>query len=188
MSEESISISNLNDFVFCPVSIYFHEIDHDTGKLLYQDSYQLNGTAAHEKTDHGQYSDRISILQGTTVYSEKYNLIGKIDVFDIDRGLLAERKKHISTIYDGYVFQLYAQYFSLIEMGYSVKKLRLYSYDDNKSYFVKLPADDPIMFCKFEELLNRIEQFSFDSFVQDNAAKCSHCIYESLCSFSKLKE
>ncbi len=45
MSEEPIAISSLNDFVFCPVSIYFHSLETDEENLLGQDSYQLNGTA-----------------------------------------------------------------------------------------------------------------------------------------------
>lgn len=57
MSENPISISNLNDFIFCPASIYFHLLDYDTDKLTYQDSYQLNGTAAHKAVDSCAYSD-----------------------------------------------------------------------------------------------------------------------------------
>ena len=29
MSENPILISNLNDFIFCPVSIYFHSLEKD---------------------------------------------------------------------------------------------------------------------------------------------------------------
>ena len=52
---------------------------------------------------------------------------------------LIERKKKITTIYDGYVFQLYAQYYCLIEMGYLVEKIQFYSFDSNKTYPIKLP-------------------------------------------------
>lgn len=51
MSETPIAISNLNDYAFCPVSIYFHLLDYDTDTLTYQDSYQINGTAAHKAVD-----------------------------------------------------------------------------------------------------------------------------------------
>ncbi len=50
MSEEPIIISNLNDFIFCPVSIYFHSLDEEEN-ILSQDSYQLNGTNAHKSSD-----------------------------------------------------------------------------------------------------------------------------------------
>lgn len=71
MSENAFAISKINDFVFCPVSIYYHDLDNETDKLTYQDSYQLNGTAAHTKIDSGQYSDRIDVLQNVSVYSSK---------------------------------------------------------------------------------------------------------------------
>ena len=50
------------------------------------------------------------MLQGISVYCEKYNLVGKIDVFDEKTGILTECKKKIKTVYDGYIYQIYAQY------------------------------------------------------------------------------
>lgn len=187
MSEYPIPISNLNDFIFCPVSIYFHGLDSETEKISYQTPSQINGTAAHKKVDTGEYSTSLDFLQSISVYSEKYNVYGKIDVFDIKQGVLRERKKKITAIYDGYIFQLYAQYYALSEMGYSVKKLVLYSYDDNKSYTVDLPQNNKLMQEKFEKLIKQINDFQMDKFVQNNADKCKHCIYEPLCSFSKCK-
>ena len=187
MSEQPIIISNLNDFIFCPVSIYFHSLDEDEENLLGQDSYQLNGTAAHEKSDTATYSTKKSMLQGIAVYSEKYNIVGKIDTFDSEKGILTERKKKIKTIYDGYVFQLYAQYFALSDMGYLIKEIRLYSMDDNKVYKVSKPEDDAKMLQKFENLLSEMNSFTFNNFKQNNETKCNNCIYEPLCSFSALK-
>ncbi len=187
MSEEPLIISNLNDFIFCPASIYFHSLEEDEENLLGQDSYQLNGSAVHQKPDNAEYSTRKSVLQGISIYCEKYNLCGKIDVFDIESGILTERKKKIKVIYDGYVFQVYAQYFALIEMGYSVNEIRLYSFDDNKIHGIPLPEEDETMFSKFENLISEINRFSFDNFHQNNIEKCRNCIYEPLCSFSALK-
>jgi CRISPR-associated exonuclease Cas4 len=68
MSENPIIISNLNDFIFCPVSIYFHTLEEDEDKVLNQDSFQLNGSAAHEKSDSAAYSTKKSMLQGAAVY------------------------------------------------------------------------------------------------------------------------
>ena len=116
MSEQPIAISHLNDFIFCPASIYFHALEQGE-HLLVQSPDQLNGTKAHEKSDSATYSTQKNMLQGIGIYSETYNLIGKIDVFDCQNGILTERKKKIKTIYDGYVFQLYAQYYCLVEMG-----------------------------------------------------------------------
>lgn len=188
IGENPITITTLNDFIFCPVSIYFHSLETDAEKLTYQDHYQLNGSSAHEKSDSGTYSDRKDMCQGMSVYCEKYDLCGKIDTFDIRTGKLTERKKMISRIYDGYVFQIYAQYFALTEMGYDVKQIVLYSMDDNKSYKLKLPYEDPEMFKRFETLLITIKEFSMEGFEQRDIQKCMKCIYEPLCSFSMLKE
>lgn len=183
--ENPIPISFLNDFIFCPVSIYFHSLEEDEDRIIEQDTVQLNGTAAHEKSDTATYSTRKTVLQGISVFCEKYNLIGKIDTFDTESGTLTERKKKIKTVFDGYVFQIYAQYYALIEMGYSVKKLKLYSMDDNKVYPVLLPEENDDMSAKFNKLLHDINAFSFTDYKQDNPLKCAHCIYEPLCSFSK---
>ena len=107
MSEALIPISNLNDFIFCPVSIYFHNLDYESDIMTYQCSDQLNGSAAHQAVDGCTYSTRQSVLTGIPVYSSEYGLYGKIDIFDSEKGVLTERKKKIKTIYDGYVFQLY---------------------------------------------------------------------------------
>ena len=56
--EDLILISNLNDFIFCPISIYFHKLYGNQDKLTYQSQYQINGTKAHEKVDNKQYSSR----------------------------------------------------------------------------------------------------------------------------------
>ena len=156
--------------------------------MSYQDEYQINGSAAHEAVDNGRYSDSTSVLQAICVYSEKYDLFGKIDLFDCRSGVLTERKKKISTIFDGYIFQLYAQFFSLVEMGYEVKEMRLYSMDDNKSYPVDLPEKNPGMLEKFEKLIFEMQHFEFDDFKQTNGLKCKKCIYEPLCSFSCEKQ
>ena len=57
MSEEPIAISNLNDFIFCPVSIYFHSLE-DGEDILTKDSYQLNGSNAHKKSDSATYYNK----------------------------------------------------------------------------------------------------------------------------------
>lgn len=188
MSEQPISIANLNDFIFCPASIYFHSLDESTDDFLVKDSFQINGTAAHEKSDRGEYSTRKTMLQGISVYSSKFNIFGKIDTFDIKKGILVERKKKTSVIYDGYVFQLYAQFFALKEMGYCISELHLYSMDDNKVYRVNLPEEDKDMYNKFCNTISEMNEFKLELFKQQNVSKCKRCIYEPLCSFSALKE
>lgn len=182
--EEIILISYLNDFIFCPVSIYFHKLYGDLNKNLYQTEYQINGTNAHNAVDNKTYSTRKNVLQGIDIYSQKYGIEGKIDVFDINRAELVERKNKITQIYDGYVFQMYAQYYALTEMGYKVKKLSLYSMSDNKKYVIKLPTEDLEMKAKFEKLIKNIHEFDMENFQQENKEKCKRCIYEPACDRS----
>lgn len=150
-------------------------------QISYQCTDQINGRNAHSKIDGRLYNTKNTILQGQSVLSNKFGLIGKIDVFDTKMGIITERKKKITHIYDGYVFQVYAQYFSLIEMGYSVNRIRLYSFDDNKMYEIKLPPDDPDMLNKFICVINDIKSFNFNLFIQNNKKKCEKCIYEPMC-------
>lgn len=187
MSENPLNITTLNDFIFCPASIYFHQVEADTERFTYQSSFQLNGTAKHEAIDESRYSSRNDILQGIQVYSEKYGLIGKIDVFDVSNGILTERKKKVSQIFDGYIFQVYAQFFALEEQGFHVNEIRIYSMDDNVVYPIALPNDDLEMLNKFESTINAVNNFSLNEFKQSNPLKCERCIYEPLCSFSNLK-
>lgn len=160
--DDYILISWLNDFIFCPVSIYFHQLYGSKETLLYKNRDQISGKAAHKTVDEKSYSTRKDVLQGISVVSEKYGLMGKIDVFDVTKGVLTERKKRIVNIYDGYVFQLYAQYFALMEMGYIVSRIRFHSLDDNKNYDIQLPSEDHMMRVKFESTVKAIRDFSLD--------------------------
>lgn len=179
--EAPLTISNLNDFIFCPASIYFHNMYGSIDTMTYQKSSQINGTFIHSAVDNGEYSTNKDVLQGVDVYCEKYNIIGKIDLFDKSTGKLTERKKHISKIYDGYVYQVYAQYFALIEMNYTVKSIVLYSYDDNKNYSIPLPDEDIDMLHKLEKTIYEINNFKLIDFQQENKTKCDNCIYCSFC-------
>lgn len=122
------------------------------------------------------------------MYSEKYNLTGKIDIYNQKTKELIERKKHVVTVYEGYIFQLYAQYYCMLEMGYEIAALKIHSMDDNKTYTVDLPSEDINMNEKFEKLINDIEDFSLEEYVQTNEKKCKTCIYESLCDRSLIGE
>ena len=129
--------------------------------------------------DENRYSTRNDIITGLTVYSEKYHLLGRIDILDKTNGILTERKYSITAIYPGFRYQLYAQYFALTEMGFSVKQLRLYSKKDNKVYPVSLPGKQEIE--EFENVIAEIRNFSLSAPGVTNVKKCSHCIYNQLC-------
>ena len=176
-----LKISYLNDFIFCPLSIYYHQLYGSLDERMYYGKSQLDGKAAHAAVDEKRYSTHKNILQGLDVYSDEYNLCGKIDTFDVDKGLLTERKKHIETIYDGYVFQLYAQCLCLREMGYDVRQIRFYSSDDNKVHPVKLPEDDEEMFGKFKATNEAMQSFEVSTYEPKSAEKCRNCIYNDFC-------
>lgn len=176
-----LKITYLNDFIFCPLSIYYHQLYEDLAERLYYNESLLDGKAAHSAIDNHKYSTHKNILQGKDVYSDEYKLCGKIDIFDTEKGLLTERKKHIETIYDGYLFQLYAQCFCLREMGYKVNEIRFYSSDDNKIYKTELPENNPEMLKKFKETNKKMQMFDVDSYKPQNAEKCRHCIYNDFC-------
>ena len=187
MTENMIIISNINDFTFCPVSIYFHNLMGNADRMMSQSEFQINGTHSHRTIENGVYTSKKDVLQGMEVYCEKYDLMGKIDLFDVKKGVLTERKKKISRLFDGQIFQIYAQYFALKEMGYSVAAIRIYSMDDNKNYDVTIPEDDPVMLNKFETTISDMHIFDPSDYLQTNPCKCSNCIYEPMCGSSCLE-
>lgn len=176
-----LKISFLNDFIFCPLSIYYHQLYGDLSERLYYGSAQLDGKACHAAVDEKRYSTHKEILQSIDVFSDEYKLCGKIDVFDAKKGLLTERKKHIEKIYDGYIFQLYAQCFCLREMGYEVNRLRFYSSDDNKVYEIPLPENSPEMSDKFKAVNKQMHEFDVNLYAPQNEDKCRYCIYNDFC-------
>lgn len=178
--ENPLNITALNDFIFCPISIYYHNLYDGVDKTMFQCSDQINGTAAHSSIDSQKCTGSDYILS-LEVFCEKYNLVGRIDMFDKKNKVLIERKKMVRTIYDGYVFQLYAQYFALTEMGYEINRLKIHSMDNNKNIDIPLPKDDKAMLQKFEKTINNIENFEVMSFVQSNKEKCNRCIYRPYC-------
>ena len=178
--ESYIQISKLNDFVFCPKSIYFHGVFESFSEKTYHDTPQTVGKIKHEIIENGEYSSLKRYLQATDVYSEKYGLCGKIDIFDIETGLLIERKYKINKIYDGYRYQLYAQAFCLGEMGYIVNGLRIHSLADNKRYTINMPEGNEL--AEFEQLIENMKRFSvFAQGFIANEQKCAKCIYKPLC-------
>lgn len=184
--ENPIPASILNDFIFCPLSIYYHRLYSDLDIGMYQQVVQLAGTNAHHNVDKGIYSTKKNVLSGIDGYCARYNLLCKIDIFYVDEKRLVERKKKIHQVFDGQIFQLYAQYFCLIEMGYEVEKLELYSMSDNKKYKISLPSEDNSMFKKFRDTIDEIISFDYDSFYPVNKSKCENCIYEPACERSLL--
>ena len=49
--EDYILISWINDFIFCPASIYYHNLYEDADKIIYTDLPQQKGTEVHSAVD-----------------------------------------------------------------------------------------------------------------------------------------
>ena len=185
--ESYLTITQINDFLFCPRSIYFHDIYRNTAdEMTYHQTPQIVGRAAHATVDEGTYSSSKNIITGMMVYSQRYNLLGRIDILDTEKRLLTERKHSVSAIYDGYRHQLYAQFLALTEMGYAVEHLRIHSNKDNKTYEIPLPTAEDI--AQFERVLDSMKAFRMDFPFEPNPKKCAHCIYSALCDVCPLEE
>ncbi len=180
---ELIQISKINDFIFCPYSLYFHSIYENFKQDIYHEVSQKRGKIRHENIENSQYSTSKNFLQGLSVYSEKYKLIGKIDIYDKKNKSLIERKYKVKQIFDGYKYQLYAEMFCMQEMGYEVDKLFIHSLSDNKRYEISLPNETEVQ--KFKYVLEQIWKFDFDETKKVvSPLKCKNCIYRQLCEYN----
>ena len=72
MEEDYISISTLNDFIFCPYSIYLHNVYMESDEGLYHATPQTRGKIAHKTIDTKKASNRADDLQSLPILSEKY--------------------------------------------------------------------------------------------------------------------
>lgn len=176
--ESYIQISKINDFLYCPLSIYLHSIYENFNAATYHQHPQVAGKIKHASVENGTYTTANRFIAGMEIWSETYNLVGKIDVYDQQENALVERKTRITHIFDGYKYQLYAQYFCMTEMGYSVKRLFLHSLDDNKRYAIALP--DAAEQEKFKNILQEMRVFKIEKFSDHSCPKCIGSIYGAL--------
>lgn len=176
--EPYIQISKINDFLYCPRSLYLHTIYENFSESTFHKAPQVVGKINHKNIDDQKYSSLKHILQGIPVYSEKYNIAGKIDLYDVKKECLIERKTLIKKIWDGYKYQVYGQYFCLIEMGYKVKKICLHSLTNNKRYDIPLPNKSDIK--NFKDLLEKIRTYNPLLDRTHSCPKCVNSIYGPL--------
>lgn len=151
----------------------------ETDEDLYHAAPQAKGKAAHATVDKKRTSNRKSEIQSLPVYSEELGIMGKIDIYRQDEKLLIERKYQLKQIFRGQIYQLWAQYFCMTEMGYIVDKLAFYEISTNKTFPIDVPGDS-----EKSELIAFIERFinyyPSDTIIE-NPNKCAHCIYCNLC-------
>ncbi len=164
MGDDYITFTQINDFLYSPASLYLHGAFAEKVGAFYKAKSQVAGSIEHEAIEDGRYSSSLDILQAKTIYSERFRLVGKIDTFNTKTGELVERKNKVSKLYKGLVYQVWAQYFALTEMGYSVKKMFIYSKTDNKKYPVKKPnkKDEE----DFKKVLNKMRSMSVDELLK----------------------
>lgn len=146
---------------------------------LYHATPQTKGRIAHQTVDNKTYSTRKTEIMSLPVFSVQLGVVGKIDLYKQDKKLLIERKYQLKQIFRGQIYQLWAQYLCMIEMGYDVQSLAFYEITTNKMIPVELPGDQGR-----EELISFINQFknySPEMPISINVNKCMHCIYCNLC-------
>lgn len=177
--DELILISTLNDFIFCPYSIYLHNVYMETDEGLYHATPQIKGKAAHATVDKKSYSSKNSSIVSLPVCSLSLGVMGKIDIYDQTKKHLIERKNTLPKIYQGQIFQLWAQYFCMVEMGYDVRALFFYEMSANKTHPIPLPTDADR--AVLENFLSTYRQFDPAQQIPTNTNKCRHCIYCNLC-------
>ncbi len=179
MEEDYIPISTLNDFIFCPYSIYLHNVYENTDESLFHAVPQTQGRIAHEAVDEKKSSTRKDILQALPIYSEKYGLMGKIDVYKIKEKYLIERKFQLRQIYQGQIYQLWAQMLCLQEMGYEVEHIAFYEISSKRTIPMNLPTSEDIR--SLENFLSSFRNYDPIQPFQPNPNKCRHCVYCNLC-------
>jgi CRISPR-associated exonuclease Cas4 len=177
--EELISISSLNDFIFCPYSIYLHNVYMNTDEDIYHAIPQIKGKETHSTIDNKSASTKKLDLIALPIYSEQLGISGKIDIYKGEKRLLVERKYQLKQIYQGQLYQLWAQYFCMIEMGYEVKQLAFYEISTNKMIPINTPNKENQIELKC--FIRRYKTYNPLDPIIVNQNKCIHCIYCNLC-------
>lgn len=179
MEEDYISISTLNDFIFCPYSIYLHNVYMESDNSMFHATPQTRGKIAHKTIDTKKASNKADEIVSLPVYSERYRLMGKIDIYNRKSKKLVERKYKLKHIFQGQIYQLWAQMFCLKEMGYEVESLAFYEISTNKMIPINLPTEEEIK--TFNGFIEMFHNFCLSDHITINPNKCRHCIYCNLC-------
>lgn len=177
--DDYLNISTLNDFIFCPYSIYLHNVYMEADEGMYHAVPQVKGKVSHTGIDNKTYSTRKTDVMSMPICSNQLGAVGKIDLYKADKKSLIERKYRLKQVFRGQIYQLWAQYFCLIEMGYEVESLAFYEISTNKMMPVSLPGEKELDELKM--FIQQFRNFSPDTPFTINKNKCTHCIYCNLC-------
>lgn len=85
----------------------------ESDETIYHATPQTIGRVAHATVDNKTASNRADDILSLPVYSEEYGLMGKIDVYKRKEKKLIERKYQLKQIFQGQIYQLWAQMFCL---------------------------------------------------------------------------
>lgn len=176
--DSAIAISAINDFTYCPKSLYLHSVYSSFDTSIYHDTPQTIGSITHENIENQRYTTAKHILQGLSVYSNRLGIKGKIDVYDSKNEYLIERKYRVKQVYTGFKYQLYAQMYCLEEAGFKVKKLFLHSLSDNKRY--EIPRPSRVERKEFEKIISKMKDFNAQSIENHSCSHCAGNIYSLL--------
>lgn len=146
---------------------------------LYHATPQTRGKIAHETIEKKKASNRTDDLQALPIISEKYGLMGKIDIYKGKEQKLIERKYNLKKIFQGQIYQLWAQYLCMTEMGYPIQNLAFYEISTNKMIPIELPTEEQLK--NFEQFLESYRSYDPTASLGTNANKCRHCIYCNIC-------
>lgn len=176
--DDYISLSMLNDYIFCPYSIYLHNVYANTDEEVYHAYPQILGKQAHLSIDK-KIPERKGIITSLPVLSNEFRIQGIIDEFRVHDKLLIERKHQLKKIYKGHLYQLWGEYLCMNEMGYIVENLAFYETAHNRMIPIPLPQDKEKE--EIHRLLDEIRNFDIEQSIPINENKCKHCIYSRLC-------
>ena len=183
MPDNFINITALNDFLFCPYSIYLHNAFMDMDEDIFVAAPQVKGKAAHKEIDSRTFSKNENDVQSLKVFSNELGLMGVIDLYRKDEKHLVELKNKVGgSLFLGQKVQLWAQYYCLTEMGYQVEKISVY--EKSKGVFHDVKIHDSEDRNTLENLITKFRQFDFSQQIEINTKKCTHCIYCNLCHFT----
>lgn len=76
--DDLIAISTLNDFIFCPYSIYLHNVYMDMDKDAYHATPQTRGRNAHAAVDNKTATTNNNIIESLPVISNELGVYGNL--------------------------------------------------------------------------------------------------------------
>lgn len=174
--DKFLPISVLNDFIFCPYSIYLRQVYSINHEEVYHAKYQSRGKRLHGFIDNDQDENG---WKNAFVFSLLLGIYGKIDSYNQQDRELIEYKSRTAIIFRGYYYQIWAQYLCLIEMGLVVDKLAIYDLSTQQKQYIPIPSNAQV--AELKQHIQTVRYFDFTTQIPTTPNKCSKCIYHNLC-------